>query len=205
MLGQKRYRADRLVCRWLSGVSADGDTTLFVTAEPDGWWYTALVPGGRRVLAFHTDADMDAARSTVDLGGLMARAREQAALEPLLEAFRPDAGTSVSRCAAHSSWIESVAGLGWIAIGDAALACDPLSAQGLLNALYTALLGAQVVREALAGGGIDALRDYQSAVDRMREAYRDLLRAWYSLETRWTDRPFWSRRVNRCGQRFSRN
>jgi flavin-dependent dehydrogenase len=196
LLGQKRKRADRLVCRWLSGLCAGVDGTLSVTAEPGGWWYTVLLPGGRRILAFHTDADLDSARSTADIGGLMARARQRRALEPLVETFRLDAGTPVGRCAAHGAWIERAAGSGWIAIGDAALACDPLSARGLFNALYTAFLGAGAVREVLAGGGTDALRDYQSAVDRVKEAYLEGLCAWYGLETRWTDRPFWRRRVN---------
>lgn len=201
MLGQRRNRADRLVCRWLSGLSADGDGTLSVAAEPDGWWYTALLPGARRILAFHTDADLGAARSTADVGALMARAKGLRAVEPLLETFRLDAGTLVGRCAAHGAWIERAAGSCWMAVGDAALACDPLSARGLFNALYTALLGAGAVREALAVGGTDALRDYQNAVDRMREAYRDGLRTWYGLETRWTDRPFWSRRKLENGKR----
>jgi hypothetical protein len=131
----------------------------------------------------------------------MARAREQATLAPLLETFRLDVGTRVGRCAAQGAWIERATGLGWIAVGDAALACDPLSGRGLFNALYTALLGAGAVREVLGGGGMGALRDYQSAVDRVKEASRDGLRACYGLETRWTDRPFWSRRVN-CAAPF---
>jgi flavin-dependent dehydrogenase len=77
----------------------------------------------------------------------------------------------MGRCAVHSAWIERAAGPGWIAIGDAALACDPLSARGLFNGLYTALLGAGAVREVLATGRTDALREYQGAVDNMREAY----------------------------------
>ena len=207
---------------------------LSVTAEPDGWWYTALLPGGRRILAFHTDADLEAARSTVHIGALTARARERRALEPFLEAFRLDAGTPIGRCAAHGAWIERAVGAGWIAVGDAALACDPLSARGLFDALYTAFLGAAAVREVLAfldghngeirakldagteasyevvdrtavpfkrvrevlaAGGTDALLDYQSAVERMRASYLEGLHAWYGLETRWSDRPFWSRRV----------
>ena len=54
--------------------------------------------------------------------------------------FRPDSPGGY--CAAHSSWIEAASGPGWLAVGDAALACDPLSSQGLFNALYSALMAA---------------------------------------------------------------
>ncbi|MGW4897283.1 tryptophan 7-halogenase, partial [Kitasatospora sp. NPDC004240] len=35
-----------------------GETSSLVEAAEDGWWYTALLPGGRRLVAYFTDADL---------------------------------------------------------------------------------------------------------------------------------------------------
>ena len=43
-----------------------GSGLTVVEAVEDGWWYTAPLPDGRRVLAFFTDADLPAARIAYD-------------------------------------------------------------------------------------------------------------------------------------------
>ncbi|SFV14963.1 Dehydrogenase (flavoprotein) [Methylobacterium sp. 174MFSha1.1] len=192
-LGRRRTRQDRLICRWLHGHGAEGPRRTMVAAEAEGWWYTAPLPAGRRVLAFHTDADLPAAVETADAPDLLARAKSQPGLADILDAtgFVPDG--PAGSCAAHSARIDAAAGEGWLAVGDAALACDPLSSQGLLNALYTALTGAEAVLRTLAGEP-QALDEYRRGLDAVAGAYDTHLRAWYGLETRWADRPFWSRR-----------
>jgi flavin-dependent dehydrogenase len=151
------------------------------------------LPSGRRVLAFHTDADLPVAKGLAGSVALMNRAREQPDLAALLAEldFRSDGPGGY--CAAHSSWIEAASGPGWLAVGDAALACDPLSSQGLFNGLYSALMAATALRRALAGD-TDALTDYQRIIARVVAAYRDHLSAWYALESRWPTLPFWARR-----------
>jgi hypothetical protein len=61
--------SDRLVCGWAYGSAfliGRGVGLTAVEAVEDGWWYTAPVPGGRRVLAFLTNADLPAARIAHD-------------------------------------------------------------------------------------------------------------------------------------------
>ena len=193
LLGGRSQPRDRLVCSWTRG-SARGDAGTTVTiADKNGWWYTVPLPNGRRVLAFHTDADLPITKGLVGSAALLSHAREQPDLAALLAEldFRPDGPGGY--CAAHSSWIEAASGPSWLAVGDAALACDPLSSQGLFNALYSALMAANALRRALAGD-TDALMDYQRIIARVVDAYRDHLAAWYSLESRWPTLPFWARR-----------
>ena len=45
---------DHLTCRWLSGRATGPAGLTIVEAVEDGWWYTAPLPRGCRVLAFHT-------------------------------------------------------------------------------------------------------------------------------------------------------
>jgi len=183
----------RLVCRWLHGVGAGGAGATVVVAEQAGWWYTAALPGGKRVLAFHTDADLPSAKDTRTSTALFARAQAQTGLATLLKRVSFEPSGPVGYCAAHSTWITEATGPGWLAVGDAALSCDPLSSQGLLNALYTAYLAASALQQALTGDG-GVLMDYQRAIDRVVDAYRTHLAAWYAMETRWPDSPFWARR-----------
>jgi flavin-dependent dehydrogenase len=193
-LGHRRRINDRLVCRWLHGTAATEAGTTVIVAEPEGWWYSAPLPNGRRILAFHTDADLDAAKRTTAVIPLLARARGQADLAALLTATDFEAVAEVEQCAAHTNWIDAVGGAGWLAVGDAALCCDPLSSQGLFNALYSGLMAAAAVSEALAGND-GAIAEYQRTIARVADSYRTHLAAWYKLETRWPHQPFWARRI----------
>jgi hypothetical protein len=60
--GARRHRHDRLACGWVHGQSFGGNGLTFVEAVEDGW-YSAPLPNNRRVLAFHTDANLPAQRS----------------------------------------------------------------------------------------------------------------------------------------------
>ncbi len=69
--------------------------------------------------------------------------------------YRPDkhAGRRRTRVDASSALLSHAAGDGWIAIGDAAVSFDPVTSQGLVNALSTALVAAGAI---LSPGGLDA-------------------------------------------------
>jgi flavin-dependent dehydrogenase len=191
--GLRRSARDRLVCGWVHGDDAqDRQSGLTrIEAEAEGWWYTASLPDRRRVVAFHTDSDLPAAASCRET--LLQRAAGLGFFSDLLRAsgFTPDGNKGF--CAAHTADLASPTGEGWLAIGDSALSFDPLSSQGLFNALYTGLAAAEAADRHLAGAPT-ALADYRAAVLSIRDAYRIHLRAWYGLERRWADRPFWRRR-----------
>jgi flavin-dependent dehydrogenase len=188
-LGARRYVEDRLVCRWTHGRAHGGGGLTVVEAVEDGWWYTAPLPAGRRVLAFHSDADLPAARSPA----LIERAAHTIELSQTLAAcdFTPDkqAGMAV----AHSAVLAPCVGSAWLATGDAALSFDPLSAQGLLNALFTGLAAAEAADCHLSSQE-GALPGYATTIAGIHAAYRRHLDFWYRRETRWPDAPFWRRR-----------
>ena len=194
-LGAQRRAQDGLVCGWIHGaahnVGAAAGLT-YVEACEEGWWYTAAIPSGRRVLAFHTDADLPAARIAADSERLIARARQTGELSQVLGEceFTPHHGGFT---AAHTLATDPCAGDAWLAVGDAALSLDPLSAQGLLNALFTGLAVAEAANRHLCGGR-DALSGYAAAVSRIYAAYRRDLSFYYQAETRWPKAPFWKRR-----------
>jgi flavin-dependent dehydrogenase len=195
--GSRRTALDRLVCGWVHGKDQPGRQSGLThsEAEPDGWWYTAPLPGNRRVVAFHTDADLQsAAVAASGCNALMRRASSLGFLSSVLAggSFTPNGAGGF--CAAHGTLLAPAGGDCWLAVGDAALGFDPLSSQGLFNALYTGLAGAEAAERHLSGDAT-ALRRYQTTLASVHDAYRTHLQAWYGLERRWPDRPFWKRRL----------
>ena len=158
-----------------------------------GWWYTAPVPGRRRLLAYFTDADL-LRHSPVPTN------------ESLFEALRgtsrlcrdfdwSDNRAPLRRFAANSATQGAFAGDRWLAVGDATLAFDPLSSQGLFHALYTGLPGGEAVLAADAGDS-SATSSYECRLRTIELVYRRNMLYYYRLERRWSDTPFWQRRHN---------
>ncbi|MGC2697329.1 MAG: tryptophan 7-halogenase, partial [Candidatus Angelobacter sp.] len=85
------------------------------------------------------------------------------------------------------------AGDHWLAAGDAASTFDPLSSQGIMKAMRSALRAAQAIVRHLRGRGT-ALAQYAELVEREYDRYLDARAAYYRLEQRWPDSPFWQQR-----------
>jgi flavin-dependent dehydrogenase len=193
-LGARRHRHDRLACGWLHGRSSGQYGLTFVEAVEDGWWYSAPLPNDRRVLAFHTDADLASAATARDRDAMLRHATSAPHLRELLcsVAFTPDQHSGFT--AAHSAHLTPCTGEGWLATGDAALSFDPLSSQGLFNALYTGLAAAETAESHLSNAA-NALPDYARTIADIRTSYAERLAFWYGTETRWRDHPFWRGRL----------
>jgi flavin-dependent dehydrogenase len=72
-------------------------------------------------------------------------------------------------------------------------AFDPLSSQGLLNALFTGLAGAEAADRIIAGNR-RAAEEYAESIEAVWHAYRRHLSLWYGREQRWRSSLFWARR-----------
>ncbi|WP_033218587.1 tryptophan 7-halogenase [Kitasatospora phosalacinea] len=194
--GARRLVRDRLLAVHLTlGPAArPADTTTTVEAVRDGWWYTAPLPAGRRLLAWYTDADLPAARTALPAG--LAATRH---IGPLADAHPWPPGAAPRRAPAHTARLDTVHGEGWTAAGDAALAFDPLSSQGILTALFTGLSAGRAVHAHLDGDPA-ALAGHARAVDQVHALYLRNHRTHYAAEQRWPDRPFWQRRHTRTHQ-----
>jgi flavin-dependent dehydrogenase len=192
--GARRHRHDRLACGWIHGQSSGGGGLTFIEAVEDGWWYSAPLPNRRRVVAFHTDANLASAAIARDRDAMLRHAAAATHLRELLcsAQFTPDARSGFT--AAHSAHLSPCTGEGWLATGDAALSVDPLSSQGLFNALYTGLAAALTADDYLSNDA-GALSDYAQTIADIRHDYAGQLAFWYGAETRWRDRPFWRCRM----------
>ena len=76
-LGTRVVHDDRLTAIACTFVSAeDRAPTITIESAPFGWWYTAPIPGGRRVVTLFTDADLVNVTRLLEPGTLAARAEE---------------------------------------------------------------------------------------------------------------------------------
>lgn len=187
--GLRPRRDDALVAeiRWYADGeprrSADG---ALVESVPDGWWYTASLPGGRAVAMFMTDSDL------LRQSAWEARLEAAPATARRVERWIPTGETAVR--AANSQISPAPAGDGCVAAGDAAAAFDPISSLGIGFSLRSGMEAARVA-VAAAEGDDGAAAAYAAGVTRIYEDYRARYHGIYLQERRWPDAPFWARRA----------
>ncbi len=194
-IGASRTKEDSAMTlfQWFGTSAADTDSRTLVESRPEGWWYTSRLPDHSRVLSLQTDPSLvlellhspglwqKRLKETRHIGATLHRA------EPLTEL----------RCVdASSAHLSTFAGDGWLAVGDAALSLDPISSQGLFNAIYTGHKAAQTITNALelAENSELFVRDFQDRLSEIHQAYLRNRRFLYLSEQRWPEEKFWQER-----------
>jgi flavin-dependent dehydrogenase len=158
-----------------------------------GWWYTARLPDRRIAVALATSHSwFKQHRLDQPRAWLEALVGTRHIIGPLA-ACEPEPG-SLSICTAPSFVLDRAYGDHWLAVGDAASAYDPISAQGIFKALGDGLSAGRRIAEFLAGHG-DALAHQQQDLEQRFEAYVQQRAYYYAQEQRWPGSPFWRERV----------
>lgn len=191
-LGVARVSYDRLLglaCVFRVG-GGRVDRYTHVEAAQDGWWYAALLPGDRLMVVFMTDADL-LDRAMLETGTFRRAVLCTRLIGPLLGGSA--ASAKVEARTASSSRLRRVAGEGWLAVGDAAYAYDPVSSYGLTSALGGGFHAGNAIADHL-NGRPEALPAYVSVVTQRYQVYLEMVRRQYRLERRWPASRFWRRR-----------
>ena len=169
------------------------DATTLIAAAEEGWWYTALLPNRLLAVAWFTDPDLLAASAAWRPSAWWDRLREQNLIWNLISSYGYERPDEVRVRAAGSSLLTRPTGDGWIAVGDAAAAFDPLSSHGIGSALAGGVWAARAVAATLAGDET-AFAAYSERVFASYACYLWERHAYYADEQRWPDSPFWRRR-----------
>ncbi|MEV6279825.1 FAD-dependent oxidoreductase [Nocardia sp. NPDC051832] len=201
-LGARPIRFDRQVgvaLRWHHIPDAHQHPLLLETTEL-GWWYTAPLPPGTTMIAvLMTDADLCARHHLSTPRGF--HTALTAATETL---HRVQVGTPTPppRVYAATSQrlrrdIDPTSGP-WLAVGDAALALDPASGNGILHALTSAASATATIESLLDAHAPwpETLTAYEAALDHACTRYLLDRADHYAAEHRF-DSPYWSRRALR--------
>jgi flavin-dependent dehydrogenase len=196
VLGARRLAFDRLVgvsATW-AGMPVAEEHYLLVETAADGWWYSAPLPGGSLVATLMTDADLCRRDGLADAARWHGRLRATTVTAARVGGRRPAAPPRVYPAASHRL-LRVGDRRPWLAVGDAALAVDPVSGSGVLRALRTAECAAITEADLLdhPAAAAASLADYEAARNDECTAYLTERTAHYGIEQRYRS-PFWSRR-----------
>ena len=188
LLGIRRLTIDRQVCVEVQATTKD-EAKALVESTADGWWFSAPIENNRAGISWFTDpiGVRGALRSDATFGRSLGLAEHTARG---IESF--SCADRVVRTS-DTSFLSRFGGEGWLPIGDAAIAPDPLSSQGVFAALESSRVAFDSVVSYLSGRGhgIQQYTEYQrSAVMRL---VRDRQKI-YAMERRWKQSTFWQRR-----------
>ncbi|MDF3088971.1 NAD(P)/FAD-dependent oxidoreductase [Burkholderia sp. BCCIQ04A] len=193
--GATRLDANPLICiaarlaRPDTGAPASMLTHL--EAVEHGWWYLASVPGRMVVVMFATHAP--AVRTM--------RLYRAESWRRMLQAARRtwqlvcDLGLDLSDLRvksypAPSHHLDRLYGDNWLAIGDAASAYDPITAQGIVKSISNGIAAAETIRKHM-DGDPHALEAFARMVDAQYRRYLQMRHHFYGLEQRWPAADFW--------------
>jgi flavin-dependent dehydrogenase len=175
--------------------ATDTDARTWIEAVAGGWWYSALLPGGRRVFSFQTDPELlpeERRWRSADWFRLhLGATRHLCALSAVANM---DAAITPKLTSAQSARLDTFVGDRWLAVGDAAQSFDPLSGEGLFYALLSGQRAAQSIAQHLAGAS-NGLADYAVLSEALWRRFLHQRQIFYACETRWPDEPFWQRRL----------
>ena len=203
--GANRIASDRLVglAAVLPAHSVEDEHVgrTLVEATDDGWWYSALLPGSRLMAVYMTDADLLPRQRQSWPAFWQARLQQTRLTKEHARSFRLSSAQPPGPrvVAANSSRLDRMSGRGWLAVGDAALAFDPLSSQGMLQAMISGISAGETLHRYLAGE-VAALGEYDNRAQRTLREYARLHAAYYGRERRWPQSVFWRRRHGAAAQ-----
>jgi flavin-dependent dehydrogenase len=109
------------------------DPRTIVEAVPGGWFYLAALPGNEVIVVFITLATLVPSKPRVRLRWWLEALSQTTVVRNTLNGHRLRETLSVANV--RASFARSGAGDHWLAIGDARIAPDPLSGQGIIWAI----------------------------------------------------------------------
>jgi flavin-dependent dehydrogenase len=157
-----------------------------IEAVPGGWFYLAALPTKETVAVFITSAVLVPTERRARMQWwLESLARTSAVLRALNGCPLPE---PLSVTSARGCYAQSGIGEGWFAIGDARIAPDPLSGQGILWAIED---GASAVELMQSMKWPQLVRTMQAKTRRDVEAYASERTRIYSSERRFAADAYW--------------
>ncbi|MBL7690733.1 MAG: tryptophan 7-halogenase [Flavipsychrobacter sp.] len=194
-LGVSRHRLDDItaVCAFVTAPGHRLQSTTFVEAVQDGWWYAAPLGGDRVVLNLMTDIGLRPKTGEGKSDMLLRRLKQTMYLHERLGNFAGMGFEEVFAKPAGTSCADRISGDGWLAVGDAACTYDPLSSYGITSAIGGGIYAAYAISDALSGNS-HALDAYNHVQQQTFNNCVAMLAHQYRQESRFSEKVFWQRR-----------
>jgi 2-polyprenyl-6-methoxyphenol hydroxylase-like FAD-dependent oxidoreductase len=157
-----------------------------IEAVPGGWFYLAALPGNEVIAVFLTLATLVPSERSVRLRWWLEALAQTTVVRRTLNGYHLPQTLLVAN--ARASFARSGAGDRWFSIGDARIAPDPLSGQGIIWAIDDAVSAIEFLGRM---GWSDLAEDMQTRTAREVEAYRVERSRVYLSEQRFKDDAYW--------------
>ena len=202
-IGIQRTIEDKLIAAWATMSNEEVSKLSTITAAENGWWYSAPLPNKQRVLAFQTDSDLMERNHLKTKEAFLELANTNPQVQNILSKNKQSIHYH-GIVAANSSRLNQVTGSQWAALGDAALSFDPLSSQGMFNAMASAIQLTDLMEklELLSKPNQDIQIQFQQIysvqINQIWIHYLKHKKIFYEQEQRWKHSEFWQRRHSKC-------
>jgi len=163
------------------------DTRTVIEAVPAGWFYLAALPGNEVIVVLITLATLVPSERRARLRWWLEALAQTIVVRNALNGCRLPQTLSVAN--ARASFALSGAGDSWLAIGDARIAPDPLSGQGIIWAIDDAASAMELLTRM---HGRDLAQEMRARTLRDVEAYLFERSRVYRSEQRFKDDAYWS-------------
>ncbi|MHC6225452.1 flavin-dependent monooxygenase QhpG [Pseudomonas sp. X10] len=176
--------------------SSPGEPVSAVESLDDGWAWMARLADGRCYWQVSLDAGAAGLPPRAQLPDYCAERRQQSAL--VAELFGAGACQPAEVHARSSTAVLAgqCAGTNWLRIGDAAMAVDPLSGNGIFQSLSSALQAPAVINTLLRHPERGELAQgfHQARIEQLFLRFARIGRDFYAQEQGRAGRPFWDKR-----------
>jgi flavin-dependent dehydrogenase len=195
-VGASRLLLDHLVgiASRFDGVDAENNCYVLVETAAEGWWYSAPVCDGGMIAMLMTDGDLCGRAALASPRAWHARLHVTDATRQRLAGATASWGPRTFSAVSHRLRRRE-RHAPWLAVGDAALAVDPISGSGIVRALSTARAAAATAVALLDGSAPHAIERYETQRDRECTWYLHERALYYGVEQRWQQSAFWQRRA----------
>lgn len=186
---------DTVALLWRGQGAPGGEAGSAVESLPGGWAWCARLPGGAIALQLTVDPSAITLPPRAQLGAFVReRLSTVAAALPFLDI--PAAEVHALARTSGAVLAPEVCGHTWLRVGDAAMAADPLSGNGIFQSLSSALQAPMVVHTLLnhPADAAHAQRFHRERVQGLFQRFARIGRDFYAQEQRWANEPFWAGR-----------
>jgi flavin-dependent dehydrogenase len=182
-----------LLNRWQG---APGATASAVESIEQGWVWMARQADGCCYWQLTVDVASAELPGKAQLLDYCRERRRTSALATAFFADGPEVDVHLHARSSTAILCPQVCGDNWIRVGDAAMAVDPLSGNGIFQSLSSALQAPVVINTLLRAPERAALAQqfHRQRVEQLFLRFARIGRDFYADEQRWQDQPFWKAR-----------
>ncbi|QIE91204.1 flavin-dependent monooxygenase QhpG [Pseudomonas nitroreducens] len=195
-LGRMRLRGPETVTLLNQWHEDPGRCASAVESLVDGWSWMARLPDGRCFWQLSLDAKSASLPMRDNMEEYCIQRRLQSELSCELFGSVSSEGVYVHARSSTATLALETGGGNWLRVGDAAMAVDPLSGNGIFQALSSAMQAPAVINTILTCPERSrlALDFHQQRVEHLFLRFARTGRDFYSLEQHWATEGFWAAR-----------